>query len=230
MAEPPSPPRRTDLIEHLARLPEFHDLGEAALIELAQGASWREYVPDEVVFLEGDPAAGLFLLSFGWLKVVKGSAEGREQVLRLLGPGETFNEIGAFTRRPTPATAIALEHAGAWQLRQNAVMDLARREPDLAQRMIESMADRIVDLVNLVADLSLRTVSGRLARLLIEDAVGDVVARRRWETQGELASRLGTVPDVVQRALRGLEAERLIATSRQEIRILNRAGLEKLAQ
>ena len=50
--------------------------------------------------------------------------------------------VGAFTRRPTPATAIALEHAGAWQLRQNAVMDLARREPDLAQRMIESMASR----------------------------------------------------------------------------------------
>ena len=177
------------------------------MTDLAREAAWREQSAGEVVFLEGEASPGLYYLQFGWLKAVKSSPEGREQVLRFIGPGETFNEIGAFASRPNPATAIALESAGVWLLRREALMRLLRHQPDLAQRVIENMAGRVVDLVNLVADLSLRPITGRLARLLLDETSGDVLHRPRWHTQAELAARLGTVPDVVQRALRGLESE-----------------------
>jgi CRP/FNR family transcriptional regulator len=150
-------------------------------------------------------------------------------VLRFLGPGETFNEIGAFADRPNPATAVALEPVGVWLLQRAAVTRLLREQPDLAQRLIENLADRVIDLVNLVADLSLRPVTGRLARLLLDEASGDVLARPRWHTQAELAARLGTVPDVIQRALRGLESTGAIEVQRHEIRLRDRAALEKLA-
>jgi CRP/FNR family transcriptional regulator len=150
-------------------------------------------------------------------------------VLRFIGPGETFNEIGAFASYPNPATAIALEAAGVWLLRREALMRLLRQQPDLAQRVIENIAGRVIDLVNLVADLSLRPVTGRLARMLLEEANGDVLRRPRWHTQAELAARLGTVPDVVQRALRGLESEGTIEVHKHEIHIRDRAALEKLA-
>jgi CRP/FNR family transcriptional regulator len=225
-------PARFDRVQLLAQLRAnafFTGLPDEMLNELAQAATWREHPTGEVVFLESEPSLGLYYLQYGWLKAVKSSPEGREQVLRFIGPGETFNEIGAFAHRPNPATAIALETSGVWLLPREALMRLLRQQPALAQRILESMADRVIDLVNLVADLSLRPVTGRLARLLLDEASGDVLHRPRWHTQAELAARLGTVPDVVQRALRGLETEGAIEVQRHEIRIRNRAALEKLA-
>lgn len=226
----PDQPNFTRLTEQLRASPFFQGLDDRVLTDLARAAVWREHAAGEVVFLEGEAAPGLYYLQTGWLKAVKTSPEGREQVLRFIGPGETFNEIGAFASLPNPATAIALEAAGVWLLHRESVIRLLRQRPDLAQRVIENMAGRVVDLVNLVADLSLRPVTGRLARLLLDSATGDVLHRPRWYTQAELAARLGTVPDVVQRAMRGLEAEGAIAVERHLIRILDRTGLEKLAQ
>ncbi len=217
-----------DLIRQLAGLPYFKALDPPMLARLAHGAVWREYATGETVFLEGDTAPGLYFLASGWLKVAKSSLGGREQVLRYLGPGETFNEIGAFACRANPASAIVLEPAGVWLLQREAIARLVREQPELAQRIIETMADRVIELVNLVADLSLRSVTGRLARLLLDEAAGDVHHRPRWRTQSELAARLGTVPDVVQRALRGLENDGAIEILPRQILIRDRDTLEKL--
>ena len=84
-------------------------------------------------------------------------------------------------------------------------------------------------VVALASDLSLNTVEGRLAKLLLEQAEGDVIERRRWTTQSELAARLGTVPDVLSRATRELTRAGLIEMDRQQIRILDREGLAERA-
>ncbi|MBM4422726.1 MAG: Crp/Fnr family transcriptional regulator [Chloroflexi bacterium] len=222
-------PDARELVEHLRAVSYFDGLDDSSLDGLARHAAWREYGAGEIVFLEGEASPGLHYLQFGWLKAVKTSPEGREQVLRFLGPGEVFNEIGVFANRPNPATAIALEAAGVWLIRREAIARLLSEQPGFAQRVIENMADRVIELVALVADLSLRPVTGRLARLLLDDAIGDVLRRPRWYTQAELAARLGTVPDVVQRAMRGLEAEGVIEVERHQIRIRDRAALERLA-
>jgi CRP/FNR family transcriptional regulator len=223
------PPDRARLLIQLRALPFLTGLAETTLVALAQEAIWREYPAGATVFWEDDTVPGLYYLAYGWLKVVKTSPEGREQVLRFLGPGETFNEIGAFAHLPNPATALTLEPVGVWLLPRVALTRLFQTQPEVAQHIIENMARRVVDLVNLVADLSLRSVTGRLARLLLDEATGAVLARPRWHTQAELAARLGTVPDVAQRALRALENEGAIAVQRHEIRLLNRDQLEKLA-
>ena len=197
--------------------------------ELARASNWRVYETGDVVVLEGDAQPGLYYLQFGWLKVVKLSPTGREQILRFLEPGDTFNDIGVFANQTNPATAIALEPAGVWIMQRQALLHLLETRPDFSQHVIMKMAERMLYLVSLVTDLSLRPVTGRLARLLLEDAVGDVLERPRWYTQAELAARLGTVPDVVQRALRGLENDGLIVVDRQKIRILDRAALANIA-
>ena len=220
---------REQLIEQLRQLPFFKGLSNEALADLSLTAVWRTYHAGEIIFLEGETAVGLHYLASGWIKINKSSVEGREQTLRFFGPGETFNEIAAFSRRPNNATAVALEPAGVWLLPRQGITNLLRQQPDLAQNIIESMAQRVVDLVNLITDLSLRSVSGRLARLILDEAKDDILLRPRWQTQAELAARLGTVPDVVQRALRGLEVNGTIEVERQEIRIRNRPALEKLA-
>ncbi|MDT8305981.1 MAG: Crp/Fnr family transcriptional regulator, partial [Anaerolineae bacterium] len=168
------------LLDQLRAIPFFAGLGETILHELAQGAVWRDYESGEVVFLEGDRPYGLYYLQHGWLKISKTSPQGREQILQFLEPGATFNAVGLFANQPNPATAIALEPAGVWILRRDAVMALLRRRPELAQHVVERMADRILELVDLVSDLSFRTVSQRLARMLLADAAGDTLHRPGW--------------------------------------------------
>lgn len=205
-------------------------LDDAVLAELAEQAIWREYAAGALIFLEGDHAAAMYYLEFGWVKASKSSPDGREQILRFLGPGETFNELSIFANKPNPATASALEPVGAWLIPRDVVRRLLIGHPQVAVRVIENIADRVIHLVSLVAELSLHSVEGRVARLLLEEAVGDVMARPRWATQTELAARLGTVPDVLSRALRSLADAAIIEVNRQEIRILDRAALEAVAQ
>lgn len=216
---------RSELADSLGRLSIFAGLSEAIVAELAAGAVRQSYQTGEIVFLEGEIATSLYYLESGWLKVVKISSEGREQVLRFLGPNETFNQMGVFAHRPNPATAMALEPASVWLISRDAITQILTAHPDVALRVIENMADRVVDLVTLVAELSLHTVEARLARLLLQQADEDVVQRRRWTTQAELAARLGTVPDVLSRALRSLADDGIIQVERQRIRILDREKL-----
>lgn len=212
-------------LDSLRAFPIFRGLSEAALAQLAGGAARREFRAKQVIFLEGETSSGLHYLAAGCVKAVKQSLEGREQILRVINPGEMFNDIGAFTDRPNPATAIALEDSILWVLPRSAIAHALRQQPEMAQHIIENMAESLTQLVNLVADLSLRSVTSRLARLLMDEAEGDVIRRPRWQTQAELAARLGTVPDVLQRAIRALQADGAIEVTRAEIRILNRAAL-----
>ncbi len=218
------------LCEQLQRVPYFADFDTARLRQLAMLATWHEYAPGAIVFLEGDDNTGLYSVYTGWVKVVKFSLDGREQVLRYFGPGDVFNEIGIFQPRPNPATAIALEQTVLWQLHRSVLQPLLTAQPDLLLQVMANMADRITYLAGLVADLSLHTVEVRLARLLLESATEDMLVRQSWLTQAELAARLGTVPDVLSRALNALAEANLIQFDRRQISILNRPGLMERAQ
>lgn len=221
--------KHDQLIQQLSTISFFEKLDQKTLHDLAHSALWREYQAGEVVFWEGDQTPGLYYIQSGWLKVVKSTFAGREQVLLFLQAGDIFNEYAAFTNKPSPATVMVLESAEIWLLRRERLMHLLREEPDFAPHLIEKMAERLFHLVTLVADLSLRPVSGRLARLLLDQATNNVLHRPRWYTQTELAARLGTVPDVIQRVLRQLQANGIIAVQRHQIRILDQEALEEIA-
>ena len=221
----------TELQQKLLKLPLFQGATLRSLAKLVDGARWRQVSAGEVVVLEGEAQSGLYFLQYGWMKVVKISPTGREQILRFLEPGETFNEIGVFANLPNPATAIALEDAGIWLIRRDALQKLLLDHPEFAQFVISKMAERMLYLVSLVSDLSLKSVTSRLARLILHTAVDDVLHRPRWYTQAELAARLGTVSDVVQRALRELVDAGIIEVERQKIVIINQPALvEKAAE
>ncbi len=221
---------QTDIL--LKRLQTFEFLGgldQETLTSLAQSAVWEVFARDAVVFWEGDTETNLYYLQYGLLKVIKTSPDGRQQVLRFLEAGEIFNEIGVFAKRANPATAIALEESGIWLIPRQALEQVLLAHPHTALRIMESMADRFTGLVALTADLSLRTVEARFAKLILEQADGDMIERRRWTNQTELAARLGTVPDVLSRIIRELTKAGLIEMDKQHIRILDPAGLAERA-
>jgi len=219
----------SDLAEHLALVPLFAGLDVPLVETLARSAVYRELEAGEMVFLEGEPAPGLLLVESGRIKVVKASPQGREHILNILEPWQPANAVAVFTQRPSPATAIALEPAHVWLLPRSAVARLLIEAPSFAERVIENMADHLIRLTEHVAELSLHSVLERLARLLLDEAIDGRLERPRWLTLPELGARIGTVPDVAQRALARLAAEGLVQVTRREIRLTDRAALERVA-
>jgi len=213
----------------LAAVSYFGELDHPTLKAVARVASRRSYAPDQTVFVEGEPCPGLYVVEDGWLKVVRMSIEGREQVLRFVGPGEAFNEVGVFADTPNPATVVALEPTTVWFIGRRTIVRLLEQEVGFARSVVESLSRRVLHLASLVEDLSLRTVEARLARLLLERAERHTLERRHWATQAEMAARLGTVLHVVNRALQELAREGLIELDRHQIRILDPEGLKERA-
>lgn len=210
----------------LAAVPYFAELDAVTLAAVARAAVCHTYQAGEVVFLEGEPCSGLYVVQAGWLKASKISPAGREQVVRVVGPGEAFNEVGVLADTPNQATVMALEPSAVWLIRREALVALLETDRRLARIVTQNLARRVLYLMSLVEDLSLRTVEARLARLLLAEAQEATLHRRSWATQAEIAARLGTVPDVLNRALRKLADEGLIHVARHQIQVVDRQGLE----
>ena len=221
-----NPPGRALGLMH--SVPYFARLDTAAMQAAAARAVCRNYGRGAVIFLEGDPCAGLHVIEEGRVRLYKISAEGREQVVKLLGPGEFFNEVAVFDEGSNPVSAMAALDATLWVIDCASMGDLVSRFPALAEAVIENLAARSRHLLSLVEDLSLRTVSARLAKLLLSQAQTGRAAPR-LTSQQEMAAQLGTVREMVGRVLRTFEDEGLIQLDRHRIIILDREGLEREA-
>ncbi len=218
-----------EAVKILSAVPSFAGFDEATLGEVAKIAARRNYDAGQIVFLEDDPCAGLYVVEHGWLKSLKISPSGREQVIRFVGPGEVFNELAVFAGGQNRVTVQALEQACVWIIERDNLLNLLDRHASLNHMVIKNLSERVLHLIRLVEDLSLRSVQSRLARLLCEKDEGSFIQRRNWSTQAEMASHLGTVPDVLNRALRSLADDGLIEIHRHKIKVLNRQGLEEKA-
>ena len=216
-------------VDILSAHPLFSGLDTEALERLCLACVAQHYAAGETVFLQGDPCKGLYIVREGWVKGIITSLLGREQIIFLLRPGDIFNEIGLLTDGGNMVTTQALEETTLWIIQRKTMLQLMDEHPRLSRAISQSIAERVLQLMKLVEDLSLRTVKSRMARIMLENSVEGMINRRRWMTQTEMAARLGTVLDVANRTLNSLEADRLISVSRFEIQILDRKKLEELA-
>lgn len=216
-------------LEALRKVPLLAGLSDATLARLAAVAVCRAYAPGEIILVEGGACEAAFFLAEGAVRVYRLSPGGREQVLVQLGPGQAFNTVPPFrVQGVNHATVQALGKVVAYAVPAGALRQAVAECPDLALALLRDFAERLHHLTNLVEDLSLRTVRGRLARFLLEQAEAGQVAQR-W-TQEEMAARLGTVRDVVGRTLRAFADAGLIRMERHRILLLDREGLEAEAR
>ena len=217
------------MISALQKIAYFAGLPEVVLADLGQAAVKRRFSAGQVIYLEGEPAENIFILETGWVKATRMSREGREQALAFMQPGEIFGDIAVFIEQPYPATVTALEPVEVWVIPARDFLALAKRHPELAMAVIRRLGIRIMFFIGLVEDLSLRSVEARLARTLLRNAeMSDgrlIVPRRGWTTFDEMAVRLGTVRDVLSRALKTLEGEGLLRVEKQAILLLDPDGL-----
>jgi len=215
----------------LQRLRHFGELPDQVQQALAASASRRHFNAGQVIYVEGEPAESIYILESGWVKATRMTSEGREQAMMFLRPVEVFGDIAVFTGTPYPGTVVALEDVDVWVIPAQKILDLLPRHPEFAMAVIRHLGGRVLHYIKLVEDLSLRNVETRLASTLLQNAeLHDgqlIVPRREWTTFDEMATRLGTVRDVLSRALKTLEAEGLLRVEKQSIILLDPKRLEE---
>jgi CRP/FNR family cyclic AMP-dependent transcriptional regulator len=216
-------------VQALRATPLLADLSPGALAELARRAARHTYEPGEIIILEGEPCRAVFFISEGQVRVYRLSPGGREQVLVQLGPAQAFNTVPPFQPNGVNhATAEAVTPVTLYAVSREDFCALVAGNAELALAILKDFATRLDHLTDLVEDLSLRTVRGRLARFLLEHAEAGEVTQR-W-TQEEIAAHLGTVREMVGRALRSFADAGLLRLQRQRIVLLDPAGLEAEAE
>jgi CRP/FNR family transcriptional regulator len=220
---------KKDIINVLSQISYFSELDSTALQLVSEAILHHAYEEGQCIFLEGEPCIGLYIVEQGWARAVKISASGREQVIRFVGPGDVFNEVGVMAGGVNVVTVEALEPVKLLIIQRDVLLDLVDKHPTLAKALIENLAKRVLYAMDLVAGLSLHSVESRLARFLLTQAKGDIISRKKWTTQAFIASQIGTVPVVVNRAFSSFVENDLIELERDQILILNHQELQRIA-
>lgn len=214
----------------ISQFPLLKELSNEELTHIVQLMRVRSVNKDNFLYMEGETSDKLYFVSEGWFKAEKTSAEGRQITLRFIGPGEIINELSIFSKVDNAVSVIAMEDAQVFYLSQRDVEHCLRDYPKFSRAVIEQMAIRIQHLLDQIEDLSLHTVEVRLARFLLAQAEDNVWERQLWITQTEIAARLGTVLDVVNRNLQKLVKDSVIEIDRNKIIIIDRERLEIIAR
>jgi len=215
----------------LRKISHFKDLQEGTKNDILSGAVPCQFHAGQVIYLEGEPATNIYILVRGWVKATRITREGREQGLLFLRPVEIFGDIAVFANTTYPGTTTALEDVEAWSIPAEKLLSMVKSHSDFALAVIQRLSERVLHYVDLVEDLSLKSVESRLATSLLRNTELSngqlLVPRREWTTLDEMAVRLGTVRDVLSRAMKTLEAEGHIRVEKQTIIVLNPEGLAK---
>jgi CRP-like cAMP-binding protein len=213
--------------EFLKSNPYFSGLNTAELSLIGQHMFEKRVERGEVILLEGEPADTLFFINSGVVKIFKTSIEGKEQILNIVRPGESFNDVSIFDDGPNPASAQAMGPAILYGIKKDELKVILREYPKVVLNIIRVLAERVRQLVSLVEDLSFRHVIGRVAKILLEHA-GDGTGPGPRLTQQEMAAMAGTVREVVSRSLRALEEDGVIRLERNRIVITDKKALQEM--
>lgn len=204
------------LAERLQSLPYFSAMDRDRLAVLADHATCRTFAAQELLFLDGDPSSGLWVVETGRVKVFKLSPDGREHILHFHGPGESFNDIPALDGRENAASALALVDTTTWILNHTVLAAELRRDHALALAVVDMLCSRTRKLVQQIEDLALCSVTARLARFLVRQLEEDALSGP-GVTRATIAAHLATTPETISRALRTLEEIGAIRFDRHEI-------------
>lgn len=213
--------------EILRRAPLFSGLPPDDLSRVEAIAVPRRIAKGEVLFGTGDPAEGFYIVSCGKLKVFKTSGEGKEQVLHLVMPGQSFAEAAIFEGGAYPASAQALSDAELLFIPKRAFLDLLAGSPRLAIRMLASLSKWLRRMADLVDDIALKDVETRFTWFVSEEMRSRGVAMKDGAVyelpvgKSVLASRLGTVPETFSRTLKKLQDDGVIHVQGKRIKILD---------
>ena len=222
-------------ITALQRTPLFGSLTEKELADVAQRAIELHLQKGAVLFISGEEAKGLFVVVSGKIRVFQQNTEGREQVMHVDTAGAVIGEVAVFDDGPYPASAVSELDAELLFIGKNDMHRFCAKYPPLALRALRLMAARVRRHAQLVEALSFQDVEHRLAAFFINEveragtsAEGRVASHLLFSNQ-EIASRIGSVRDVVSRTIARMKHDGLIALNGRTLVIPDLQALKAYA-
>lgn len=215
-------------ISNLSTILLFADLKHATLEQLDLISQVTSFDDNQIIMVESDVETPVYIILEGIVRIYRTNMDGREQTLISLHSGDAFNVPTAFFKHNiTPASAVTVGFVKLLSINQTEFRRIVYECPDLAKNILEDFAERLNYLTNLVHNISLRSVRGRLAHFLITQATQPSVMN--W-TQEEIAAQIGTTREVINRTMRLFIQEKLIKRDRHRIIIINQEALGKEAE
>jgi CRP/FNR family transcriptional regulator len=223
-----------EIFREMQSLRLFQGVPPERLHALAAQSVLRRHPAGALLVGETEAPRALYVVLAGQVKLYKSSAEGKEQTLNLLGPGDPFGMCTAFAVDAFPASAMAIEASTVLSIPGPAVEAVALQEPRLLLNINLLLSERLREAMRLIEALALQELPQRIAFYLL-DALqresGPGLNRLELAvTQRELAKILGATPEALSRALRKMDGAGILAVQGRSIRILNRAALNRLAE
>lgn len=219
-----------DNLSLISAMPLFHKLPGDAHKMLEKILIEREFKRGENIFSEGSDPTGFYIMIKGRVKVYKLSADGKEQILHIVGPKELLGAVSAFAGSPYPAYADAMEKTRAFYFPRKDFLSLIRKEPLVVMNMMANLSMRLQHFTRMIEDLSLKEVPGRLAAYLLylceKSACSEIVEID--VSKGQLASLLGTIPETLSRILRKMSEKGILEVNGRKIRLLDKKGLSNI--
>jgi len=213
----------------------FGGLTAEALSDIAQRTVELRLQKGGMLFLSGEPARGLFVVVSGKIRAFQQNEDGREQVMYVDAAGSVLGDVPVFDDGPYPASAMAEADANVLFIQKSDIRELCTKYPTLALTALRLMAGKVRKHATLVEALSLHEVGQRLALFLLSEtqsnvfSADDPTALRLRLSNHEIASRIGSVRDVVSRAFSRLKHQGLISIVDRNVTILDLQGLKRYA-
>lgn len=217
----------------LKRVPLFSSLSEQEFAFLTSHLVQRKYAAGELIFSEGDPCTGLYVVRAGNVRIFKSSAGGREQVLSIDGPGSSIAELPVFDGGNYPASAQAVNDCTLFFFSRQDFQSLCLQYPQVALKVLKVIGSRLRKLVGIIEELSFTTVRHRLIALLVRlgksegTRNGDAVSLTLPFNNSELAAQIGTVRELISRNLSRLQSEGLIEVDNRDLKITSIKRLQQ---
>ncbi len=222
----------TDLLK---RCPLFAGLKDEELKRIRAIANLKQVGKREILFSDGEEAKGFYVILSGKIKLYKISPEGKEQILHIVSAPDAFAEAALFLEGSYPAFAEALTESQLLFFPKRDFIQLIEKNPKLSINMIVSLSHFLRRFASLIEELSLKEVSSRMAKYLIDLSIKlskEGKSPKEVEldlSKTQLASKLGTVSETLSRTLAKMKAKGIIDVKKNRILILNREALEELA-
>jgi len=225
------------ILQILNQTPLFNGLTDDELEKVRAIAMDRFYDRGKVIFLEGDEGNGFYIVASGKVKIFKSTADGKEKILHIYGPGHPFGEVPVFSGSRFPADAETLVKSHLLFLPRTDFATLIGNHPSLAINMLGVMSLRLREFAIQIENLSLKEVPGRLAAYLLYLTKGQTANNRGAGrpvrlviSKSQLASLLGTSPETLSRMFAKMSQQHLISVKGRDVHLHNIAGLKDLSE
>jgi CRP-like cAMP-binding protein len=220
----------------LKRAPLFTALDEEAAGALRRSMTEIQLTRGQVLFREGDPGDRLYVVSEGKIKLGRSSADGRENLLAIVGPGEMFGELSLFDPGPRTATATAVTDATVLALSNPDLRPWLTGRPEVALSLLRQVARRLRRTNEVLGDLVFSDVPGRVAKALLELSKRFGIASEEGVhvshdlTQEELAQLVGASRETVNKALADFASRGWLRLEARAVVLLDTERLQRRAR